>query len=559
MLHGSHHETPRDSYPSGLSVLFTALTGLAVISAVFVRWSGLGSQSLWWDEGYTVWISHFPPKEIWRGVQTDTSPPLYYLLQHIWDRWFGTSEASLRGLSAFFETLSIPIFYLLAKKILVNKRVLTMATWLFALCAFQVEYAREARFYGLLLFLSLVGLYSAVVFLEKWSILSFSCLVISLSAGLYTHNMMLFYLPGMALLWFIYPSDLDASRRFMHGSLCAAIVLFSYSPWLPYLRRQMTSVEHQFWVSRPDVGSFVKSLSTLSGLAQDPLSIGARAERLLPLPDQFDREQSASQFAKQADSLPSLWKTRVLQCLGATIVVCCALGGLLRIAPINRRRTAALLGYVFVPILLVFLVSRISQSVYLNRAFIASSPIIPILLAAPIAFQTGKWRRRFIVINLVALMLISIALFGFLRHSQKEDWRGMTNYVIQDSSQRKLVMFAGSFGQVMFDYYSAKSSNPFPKEGEAGLPTTIDWSNPNILPDGTLQDEMLIAPLREAAESKGYDEIDVVVSRAPDHLIKCAMEYFATHCASLNEVDFVGPRDVQCGLPSAAEMNRGTH
>src|SRR5271155_5226415 len=96
----------------GLSILLTALTGLALTIGVFVRWYGLASQSLWFDEGYTVWLSQFLPKEIWHALQTDNSPPLYYLLQHMWIRWLGTSERSLRGLSAFFETLSLPIFFL---------------------------------------------------------------------------------------------------------------------------------------------------------------------------------------------------------------------------------------------------------------------------------------------------------------------------------------------------------------------------------------------------------------------------------------------------------------
>jgi len=37
-------------------LIFGAAIGLAVIAAVWLRWSGLDSQSLWADEGYTVWI-----------------------------------------------------------------------------------------------------------------------------------------------------------------------------------------------------------------------------------------------------------------------------------------------------------------------------------------------------------------------------------------------------------------------------------------------------------------------------------------------------------------------
>src|SRR5208283_3551351 len=100
----------------------------------------------------------------------------------------------------------------------------------------------------------------------------------------------------------------------------------------------------------------------------------------------LDQDPTASQPEARAKSSPPLWKARVLHFAGAMIVACCMLGGLLQVAPFNRRKTAALLSYALVPVLLAFFVSRISQSIYLNRAFIATAPIIPILLAAPIAF-----------------------------------------------------------------------------------------------------------------------------------------------------------------------------
>ena len=161
---GPGGETLSSSFPSSLptDVLFKGLTAFAAIIALIVRWNGLASQSLWGDEGFTLWISRLPPNQIWQVAQSDTSPPLYYLLLHFWIHWFGISETSLRGMSAFLESLCVPIFCLLAKKMLADKRAVTVAMSLFALCAFQVEYAQEARFYGLLLFLALASVYSAI-------------------------------------------------------------------------------------------------------------------------------------------------------------------------------------------------------------------------------------------------------------------------------------------------------------------------------------------------------------------------------------------------------------
>ena len=321
----------------GRDSVYTLLTCLAFLAAVVVRWHGLAVQSLWWDEGYTLWISQFSPREIWRGVATDTSPPLYYLLQHFWIRCFGVSDAALRGMSAFFETLSLPVFYLLARRILVNKAAVALAVWLYALSAFQVEYAQEARFYGLLSFFFLVCVYSLIVFLEKRSVLSFCILTISLTAALYTHNMALFYLPGIALLWLFYPSLQTFRKRIVEGSLCALVVLLLYSPWISNLRSQTKAVSQSFWASRPTAGRLADTICTLSGL-----SVGV----LQPL---FSRVLH----------IPSLLTEKVLAYIFIAILSFFILGGLFQVLPKNKKKTAALFAYAIVPILLAFLSASI--------------------------------------------------------------------------------------------------------------------------------------------------------------------------------------------------------
>src|SRR5271154_7393020 len=116
---------PEDSVPRNLSVrvqgavwaspnyhanlIFAVFISFAVIIATLLRWSGLDSQSLWMDEGYTLWISRLSPHRIWQVLSWDTSTPLYYILLHYWIKCFGDSDVSLRSLSALFGTISIPL------------------------------------------------------------------------------------------------------------------------------------------------------------------------------------------------------------------------------------------------------------------------------------------------------------------------------------------------------------------------------------------------------------------------------------------------------------------
>ena len=208
--------------------LYSILIILAALAGIFARWWALSKTSLWWDEGYSLWISQFSLKEIWRGVAADTSPPLYYFLLHGWIHLFGRSEFALRSMSALFETLSIPIFYLIARRVLQDKLAIAAAMWLYALSAFQAQYARDARFYAVLCFFALAAVYSLIEFMEMRSYVYFAALILCLDAGLYIHNMMLFYLLGIAVLWLVYPAKPNLRRRVLDGLLCALAVFFSF-------------------------------------------------------------------------------------------------------------------------------------------------------------------------------------------------------------------------------------------------------------------------------------------------------------------------------------------
>ena len=41
----------------------------------------------------------------------DGSPPLYYMLLHVWMSWFGNGEAATHWLSMLFAALTVPVGY----------------------------------------------------------------------------------------------------------------------------------------------------------------------------------------------------------------------------------------------------------------------------------------------------------------------------------------------------------------------------------------------------------------------------------------------------------------
>jgi len=191
----------------GPGAIAAGLTAVAVLSGVVLRWFHLGKQSLDFDEGYTAWTSSLSPAYIIQHAQNSDFPPLYFLLQHYWGALFGNSEYALRALAAFFGSLSLPVFYFLAKKVLKDSMAAALAMWMFAFSMMQVWFSQFARSYALLSFLALVGLYALVLFLERPSVALLASIVLSVAASLYTHNMMFFYLLALNVTWLIYPSE----------------------------------------------------------------------------------------------------------------------------------------------------------------------------------------------------------------------------------------------------------------------------------------------------------------------------------------------------------------
>ena len=82
---------------------FVAVLLLLIILAFALRLHALERQSMWSDEGLSLYRALLSPSELVNGlividgVETrDTNPPLYFLLLHFWRNLTGDTVASLR-------------------------------------------------------------------------------------------------------------------------------------------------------------------------------------------------------------------------------------------------------------------------------------------------------------------------------------------------------------------------------------------------------------------------------------------------------------------------------
>src|SRR6185312_7363181 len=74
--------------------------------SLFLRSRYVGGQ-FWMDEALSVGISSHSLTSIPHVLRHDGSPPLYYMLLHIWMSVFGSSETATHWLSLLFGTLCV--------------------------------------------------------------------------------------------------------------------------------------------------------------------------------------------------------------------------------------------------------------------------------------------------------------------------------------------------------------------------------------------------------------------------------------------------------------------
>lgn len=128
----------------------------------FLRVLLLATKGMWLDETFSVWLADHSLLDMLHWiVKIDQHPPLYYLLLHSWIALKGHTPYDVRLLSVLFGTATIPVIYLIGKR--VSGLVVGLAAAVFlAFSPFHIYFAQETRMYTLLTFNAAVAIYALV-------------------------------------------------------------------------------------------------------------------------------------------------------------------------------------------------------------------------------------------------------------------------------------------------------------------------------------------------------------------------------------------------------------
>jgi mannosyltransferase len=264
-------------------IVVPAGLGLLVLLSLLLRTRELGI-GFWIDEGLSTGIANRPLSAIPGVLRQDGSPPLYYMLLHLWISVFGTSEAAVRSLSLLAATLCVPVAWWAARA-LWGVRAGWIAAVLAATNPFLTQYAQEGRMYALV---ALLGLLACATFgrafttpgseaqRRPWAV----GLAFSLAALLYTHNWSAFFAVacGGAWLVFLYLASREERAALLRLGLVAfggALVL--YLPWVPTTLYQAGHTGAP-WSNAPPLSALIRAPGALLGTtAQAVLALAAGA------------------------------------------------------------------------------------------------------------------------------------------------------------------------------------------------------------------------------------------------------------------------------------------
>ncbi|MDI7258309.1 MAG: glycosyltransferase family 39 protein [Thermodesulfobacteriota bacterium] len=204
---------------------------LCLIIGFALRFYSFDQKSLWGDEIYTFNDSRYNIKEqinFYQEEPTYLHPPLFFILTHQFYP-FTKPERDLRIIPLIFGTLSIGMFYLLARQF--SPSIALPCTLSLTLMTYHISLSQDGRSYSLLMFLGMTGLYFFLKHL-KTSKNRYLILVALLFAVLFlTSYSSIPFIALSQILWFYRPSEGTQRPTLSSFLILNGLILLFCLPW----------------------------------------------------------------------------------------------------------------------------------------------------------------------------------------------------------------------------------------------------------------------------------------------------------------------------------------
>jgi len=413
----------REKFALSPFVKITTIT----LAALLLRIHSLGAQSLWYDEGATLWFATGG----WERWITDTHPPLYYALVHSWLR-FGHTEYWLRLLSVIPAVATIPVIYSLGKKMFGTNAGLLAACFM-ALLGFHIDHSQQARMYTFFVLFYACAMWALITVAREAREWHWVTYVIAASLLAYSQGIGILYVAMIAVLFPILlpqPWRVSVWFRFFVAN---AIVILLYIPWLTLLTKDHFRVGFMNWVSRPVWFSIPATLFSFVSIYIPFTSIPHFRRGILLL-------RAVAVAVSIAPALSLIWF---------------ALRGMFS----NPKRWALLtaVSTLVLPLVTVYLLSIFVVPMYIDRVLLPASVGLVLILGATV--QEGrKSAPRLLICS--ALLISGINTYCFFQYRYREDFRSLSQDLQYSLNPQDMILFVSdsSLPRVLIEYYDRQAT-----------------------------------------------------------------------------------------------------
>lgn len=420
---------------------------IVVLIGTVLRFYQIDEWSIWVDESWSMKFADLSFTDYFTNKYGDVHPPFYYILLDLWMLLFGSSEAAIRSFSAVSGSFSIVMIYCVGC-LLFSKATGLVSAVLLALAAFHIQYAQNARMYELLSLLAILSYYFLIKLTMKPDIKSSAGYVIFTTLLVYTHFAGLFLIIAQNV--YVFTKFLARTKNIginlKAWLLLQLAVAVLYSPWADYLLGILSSIQGNVDFDNP-APKLRDVLTTFS--------IYAGTNKLLLL---FVLVLPLSLF-----SIKKIAGSINLRNFESSIRDYCWLVSLT-----NVSRIWLLMTWLLIPIIIPWVVSQFSATIYYERTLIGSSLAFYLLVAYAITNIKTNLLILAVVVTIILLSVPSLKSY-YNTDINREPWRDVARYVDANAKPDDMVIFhTPERGVVLrsFGYYSQNAElikNSFPE------------------------------------------------------------------------------------------------
>jgi len=430
----------KDSRPA-----VSVLLGIVALGAL-LRLYHLAAQALWYDDITTLAIAAKSLRFIL--CQYPAYKPVYIIVLKAWTGIFGIGAVAAKMLPALSGIASIFLVFLIGKGIC-NRRVGLISAFLLSISCFHIYHSRQIKQYAFLSFLILLSIFFFIKFISERKTRFLAANALLNIAIIFVHPFG-FSLVLVQIAHMLVHQRLIAKADLKRWFLAQAPLLCTCGVWCAVMLRVQSHLQAVlWWVPRPDTASLLETFATFCYGARYGLSDVTVA------------------------ACPAFIAAAIIAIFGLLFIR--GLFVVFKYYPRSHMKICVI--WLFLPVALAFLFSRVFFPVYVVKHLLIALPAFYYIVAIGLWHNT---KASFAATILLVIFVLHIVPLGILYGARAgADWQEAVQLMKKHSlKEDDIIVMATTKEAVCLIYYLSDADRQALREvGIFGKLTDKGWQD----------------------------------------------------------------------------------